>query len=163
MALAVFAAALVAGGLPARDDSFDDATFLKKAIMGGMQEVKLGKLASEKGTDAAVRKFGQRMMKDHTAANKKLMTLAGTLRAEAPTKLDTTHQKEFDRFAAMEGKAFDNAYARHMVEDHEKDLKEFEKASKNAKSKELRELATDLLPTLREHLKMAKDLPGGTR
>jgi len=44
-----------------------------------------------------------------------------------------------------------------MVEDHEKDVKEFEKASKSAQDPDLKAWAAKTLPTLQGHLKMAKD------
>ena len=50
----------------------DDAKFLKEAISGGMLEVKLGELARDKGMDPDVKKFGERMVTDHSKANKEL-------------------------------------------------------------------------------------------
>ena len=43
-----------------------------------------------------------------------------------------------------------------MVEDHEKDVKEFENASKNATDPDLKAWAGKTLPTLQHHLEMAK-------
>jgi putative membrane protein len=46
-----------------------DTTFVRKAAEGGMAEVKLGQLAKEKGSNKAVKEFGDRMVKDHSKAN----------------------------------------------------------------------------------------------
>jgi putative membrane protein len=43
-----------------------------------------------------------------------------------------------------------------MVDDHKKDIDDFEKCSKDAKDPELQALATKALPILREHLDAAK-------
>ena len=43
-----------------------DREFVEKAMMGGMTEVELGKLAQQKGTSDAVKQFGQRMVDDHS-------------------------------------------------------------------------------------------------
>ena len=56
------------------------------------------------------------------------------------------------------GAEFDKAYAKHMVEDHEKAVKLFENASKNIKDPGLKDFATKTLPTIKEHLEMAKKL-----
>jgi putative membrane protein len=45
-----------------------------------------------------------------------------------------------------------------MVSDHEKDVKEFQNASKNAKDMDVKSFASDTLPTLEDHLKMAKEI-----
>ena len=44
----------------------------------------------------------------------------------------------------------------HMVEDHEKDVAEFDKASTSATDADLKAWAGRTLPTLKEHLEMAK-------
>jgi putative membrane protein len=43
-----------------------------------------------------------------------------------------------------------------MVKDHEKDVKEFEKAAKDAKDPDVKTWATNTLPTLKHHLDMAR-------
>jgi len=45
-----------------------------------------------------------------------------------------------------------------MVTDHQTDIPKFENAANNASTAEAKKLASDVLPTLREHLKMAQDL-----
>ncbi len=77
-----------------------------------------------------------------------------------PTRLMEKHQKEVDHFKSLEGDAFDKEYASHAVKDHEMAIAEYTKASKEAKSAELKEFATGKLPKLKEHLKMAKALTG---
>ena len=42
-----------------------DQTFVKKAAQGGMAEVELGKLATQKASSEEVKKFGQRMSSHH--------------------------------------------------------------------------------------------------
>jgi len=46
-----------------------DKMFLHKASMGGFAEVQLGQLAAQKGNSDEVRKFGQKMVDDHSALN----------------------------------------------------------------------------------------------
>jgi putative membrane protein len=45
-----------------------------------------------------------------------------------------------------------------MVKDHEEDIAEFEKEARSGKDADLKAFAEKTLPTLKEHLKMAKEL-----
>src|SRR5690242_8376207 len=58
------------GQLSAQDDKS-----VTDAAQGGMMEVTLGQLATQKATDPAVRDFGQRMVQDHQKADQQLMQL----------------------------------------------------------------------------------------
>jgi putative membrane protein len=50
-----------------------------------------------------------------------------------------------------------------MVKDHEKAASDFEKTSKNAKDPDLKNWASKTLPTIQDHLKMAKDIASKTK
>jgi putative membrane protein len=45
-----------------------------------------------------------------------------------------------------------------MVKDHTKEVKEFEEASNKSKDTDVKDWAAKTLPTLREHLQMARDI-----
>ncbi|HET6194841.1 MAG TPA: DUF4142 domain-containing protein, partial [Acetobacteraceae bacterium] len=64
---AVLAGAVMVGLAAAPARAADEAWVMKVA-KGGMAEVELGKLASEKGSSDAVKQFGQRMVADHSKA-----------------------------------------------------------------------------------------------
>jgi len=144
---------------PAKDDkAFSDAEFVNKAVVGGMTEVALGKLAVANGKSEAVKKFGQKMVDDHSKAGDDLKAAAKKGGFEVPEKLDAEHQKMVDKFKDLKGEEFDKAYVKDMVEDHEKDVKEFGKASKELKDANLKEFATKTLTVVEGHLKMVKEL-----
>ena len=50
-----------------------------------------------------------------------------------------------------------------MVDDHEKDVEEFRKASQDLKDPDLRAWANKTLPVLEHHLAMAKDIASKTK
>jgi putative membrane protein len=135
----------------------DDREFLVKAGEGGIAEVNLGQLASTKAASADVKAFGNQMVSDHSKANDELkalaqqksLTLAGTAGKEG--------EETSNKLSAKNGKDFDKAYMDDMVKDHEKDVKEFEKASKDAKDPDIKAWAAKTLPTLQHHLQMAKE------
>lgn len=141
----------------------EDKEFAMKAAIGGMAEVMGGQTASTKATSADVKAFGQRMVTDHGKANDELKALAAQKGLALPTDIDAEHKEKMDKMSAKSGKDFDKAYMADMVEDHEKDVKEFEKASKDAKDPDLKAWAAKTLPTLQEHLKMAKDTAAKTK
>jgi putative membrane protein len=50
--------------------------FVSDAAVGGMKEVFLSEAALDESTNADIKSFAKRMVKDHTVANKKLMKIA---------------------------------------------------------------------------------------
>jgi putative membrane protein len=140
--------------------SVSDRKFVMEAAMGGMAEVELGKLATKKGTSDAVKAFGQRMVDDHSAANADLTTFASAKGVSLPTALDAKHRAAMARLSRLSGAAFDRGYARDMLADHVKDVAAFKRQSKMGRDADLRAFAGAKLPTLEEHLRMARDLNG---
>ena len=134
-----------------------DKEFMTKAAIGGMAEVSMGQMASTQGTDAGVKAFGNRMVTDHSKANDELKALATTKGMALPTDVDAEHKNVADKMSKKSGKDFDKAYMDDMVEDHEKDVAEFQKASTSAADADLKAWAAKTLPTLQDHLKMAKE------
>jgi putative membrane protein len=135
----------------------DDTTFVNKAAQGGMAEVSLGQMASSKATNPDVKAFGDRMVSDHSKANDELKQLAQSKGVTVPADVDQESKNTADKLSKASGKEFDKAYMDDMVKDHEKDVKEFEKQSKDAKDPDLKAWVTKTLPTLQDHLKMAKE------
>ena len=142
-----------------------DAHFAKEAAQGGMAEVKLGQLAEEKGSNNTVKNFGKRMVEDHSKAGDQLKGVASRESITLPTDISAKDQATYDRLAKLNGAAFDRAYARDMVKDHETDVAAFQKEANAGKDDSLKSFASETLPTLRDHLKQAKDMMktvGGT-
>jgi putative membrane protein len=142
----------------AKDAKDADTHFIMEAASGGMLEVQLGKLATERAASSDVRKFGERMVIDHSKANKELEAVAEKKNVKLPKDLSKKHQEVYDMLAKLKGADFDRAYMKHMVKDHEEDVAEFTKATKELKDDQVKAFATKTLPTLKEHLKMAKEV-----
>jgi putative membrane protein len=135
-----------------------DQTFVKKAAQGGMAEVELGKLATQKASSEDVKKFGQRMVDDHTKANDQLKQIAGNKGVTLPTDLNSKDQAMKERLSKLDGEKFDQAYMKNMVRDHTKDVSEFRKESTSGTDSDLKSFASQTLPTLEDHLKEAKNI-----
>lgn len=134
-----------------------DAHFVMEAAKGGMAEVELGKLATEKASSDEVKKFGQRMVDDHSKANDELKTLAQSKNITLPTAPDSKDKALMDKLSKLSGDAFDRAYMQEMVKDHKKDVSEFRSVSKSGKDADIKAWASKTLPTLEDHLKLAQD------
>lgn len=139
----------------------NDRKFVMEAAMGGMMEVELGRLAVERGSSEGVKQFGQRMIDDHTRANQQLMQIVSGLGVAPPTALDAKHQAMVAKMARLSGAAFDREYMKQMVKDHQKTVALFQREAGRGMQPELKAFASQTLPTLQEHLSMARAMAGG--
>jgi putative membrane protein len=135
-----------------------DTAFVDKAARGGLAEVELGQLAVQKASSDDVKKFGQRMVDDHTKANDELKQVAAQEHMDLPQQMNAKDKATKARLEKLSGKQFDRAYMNNMVKDHQKDVTEFERESKMAKDPAVKGFAEQTLPTLREHLKEAEQI-----
>jgi putative membrane protein len=135
-----------------------DGTFVKNAAQGGMAEVKLGQLAQSNGSNDAVKQFGQRMVTDHSKANDQLKDAASKENISVPADISAKDQATYDSLAKLSGPAFDKAYARDMVTDHEKDIADFNKEATSGRKDSIKNFANETLPTLKDHLKQAREM-----
>jgi putative membrane protein len=140
---------------PAPLDS-TDVEFIRKAAMGGKMEVDLGNIAQSNAASDRVKNFGNMMVTDHSQANGELMQFAQSRNVVLSDSLDKKMKDHMTSMQQMKGKAFDKHYMGMMVDDHVKDVKEFEKASTGAKDPDLRAWAAKTLPVLQKHLDSAK-------
>lgn len=140
-----------------------DLAFVRKAAIGGMAEVELGKLAQRKGSSEPVRQFGAQMVQDHTKTNDELKQIASMKQIDIPQSLDPKHQNDVAHFSTLSGAAFDRAYMKDMVADHRKDIADFKRAAASAKDTDLRTFASRTLPTLESHLQMAQAGSSGAK
>jgi putative membrane protein len=145
---------LVAGAFAADTGS---QKFIKEAIEGNLAEVQMGELAQQKGQSDGVRNFGKMLVTDHGAANQKATAAAGQLGVTPPTEPNKKQKAMHDKMSKMSGAAFDRQFAKEMVDDHKKDIREYEKASK-MKDAAVADYAKDALPTLHKHLDTAQSL-----
>jgi putative membrane protein len=128
-----------------------DKEFVMKASQGGMTEVQLGKLASDKGGSSQVKDFGSQMVKDHSQANDELKSLADKKGFAVSPNLDSKDQAQVDKLSKLSGPAFDKAYVTNQVRAHESTVKLFQEEAKSGQDPDLKAFASRTLPTLQEH------------
>ena len=143
-------------GAPARTLEASDQSFVAEAAQGGMAEVAMGKMAQQRATHAQVKTFGERMVRDHSKANEDLKQVASAKAVTLPTTPGTANQHHADALGKLSGAEFDRAYMKHMVDDHKKDVANFEKAAASAKDPDVKAFAVRTLPTLKAHRELAQ-------
>jgi putative membrane protein len=120
-----------------------------------------GAVASTKGTAAAVRDFGKRMMRDHHQLRAQGAALATKLKVTPAAPSDDAvapaAQKEMDTLnSTAKGKDFDRAYIDAEVDAHKAVLELATKAAGITQTAELKNLIQKAAPTIQGHLDKAE-------
>jgi putative membrane protein len=131
-------------------------TFLKKAIEGNYAEVQMGQLAQQNGQNDGVKKFGQMLSDDHSAANQKAMNAAKSMGMTPPDGPSAKQKADYLKMSKVTGAQFDHDFARHMVADHQKDIAEYKKEAKQSDA--AGEYAKGEIDVLQKHLDTARSL-----
>lgn len=154
--LAGFAAFSVSAqpNLPAKVSGADQA-FLRQAAEIDLSEVDLAQLAQQNATTDQVKQFAQRMIADHTSNLQTLKDLAARKDVTLPDQLSANNTALYARLAKLSGTDFDHAYINAMVEGHTQAVALFKKESQSAADSAVRNYASQTLPVLEEHLKLA--------
>jgi putative membrane protein len=136
-----------------------DSNFIELAMSLGLLQVKLGKLAQDKGSSDGVRDFGKRMVADYSKVNEQLA--AGAKQAAYPHPvLLRQHRQIFDRFNTMSRSSFDKSYLAEMVTGHNEAARLFADEAKNGRVQSLKQLAASLLPDVQQHQSLAMQAAG---
>jgi putative membrane protein len=138
-----------------------DQTFIVDVAKDSMAEVELGKLAVQQAVKPEVRQFGQRMIDDHSKANEELKMLAQQKGITLPSDLDPKTKALKARLEKLSGEQFDRAFMRAMLMDHRKAVNAFKHESASGQDPDVKMWAAKTLPTLEEHLKLARDASKG--
>ena len=133
-----------------------DYKFVRDALKGGSMEISLGQLAAQQGTNQSVRAFGDRMVQDHQKANQELTQLATQKGATIQEPMDKKTDEMAAHLRGLSGTEFDKAYIKMMISDHKTVIKEFQSEAAKADDADLKNWATQTLPTLQEHLRLAE-------
>jgi len=131
--------------------------FILDAAQSGSHEVKMGMLGIERGTNSDLKAYAQRILDDHALSNAEIEALA-RLKGVAlpdPTRTDTS----MERLSRLTGIEFDQEFVREEVDNHLKNIAEYEKEDQSATSdSDIKGFAHSALPKMREHLQQAKAL-----
>ena len=132
--------------------STTDTNFILAAAQGGMTEVELGGLAATNGMRDDVRNFGQMMVKDHTAINTDLKSLAAQKGVTLPDNLDAKHRAMVEKLSSFTGSEFDDAYIAAMIKGHKSDAKAFKAEAAATTYADVKSFLDKSIPVVEVHL-----------
>src|SRR5918993_3562087 len=107
------AAALIssaAGAFAQGKTSKTAQTFITKAVQGNLAEVAMGQLAQQNAASDQVKKYGQQLVTDHTAAGQKATAAAEQMGVTPPTEPNRKQKADHAKMSKMPGEAFDRAF-----------------------------------------------------
>ena len=151
-----------AGELNAQQDqskqlSHRDKKFADEANQSNLAEIQMGQLAAKSAQSSSVKQYGEKLAKDHQQAEQKLTAICQQKGIPVTKELKGEYQKTLDHLSTA-GSEFDKQFLDHAIKHHRKDIAEFEKEAQRGEDPALRSFASETLPTLREHLKIAQTL-----
>src|ERR1700680_2311155 len=141
--------------------AWTDANILALLDEANAADSAAGAVAATKGTAAAVRDFGKRMMRDHHQLRAQGEALAKKLNvtpaAPSDDPVTPAAQKEMDTLnSTAKGKDFDRAYIDAEVDIHKAVLDIATKAAAQTQTAELKNLIQKAAPTIQGHLDRAE-------
>jgi putative membrane protein len=136
----------------------EDMDFFDTATQHNLFQVKLGQLVVKQGASEDVKRFAQRMVDDHAKADQRLAEVAKKEGLSMPQELDKKHADQLGRFSQLNGAKLDLEYMNQMVSEHKDYMAAFEREAKDGKDLALKQVAASILPTLHEHLSVARQV-----
>ena len=133
-----------------------DAGFIREQLAVGDKQVGLARLASERATRPAVRKFGEMMLRDYRQASEELRQIASRQQVNAGAENEQL-KVERERLSRLSGEQFDREYLDEIIADHQDAVGDLENAAKG-NDPEIAQWAARNLPIVRRHLDEAQQL-----
>lgn len=136
--------------------SHQDKEFLSYAAEDNQAEIALCLLAEKKASSPAIKAFARLMVDDHTAIESRLAAVANAEKASLPEGVGQDGKDTHDKLDPLTGSAFDSAFLKAQIKDHENDLKRFGHEASTTKNESLRQYASETGPLLEQHLALAQ-------
>jgi putative membrane protein len=140
------------------------AEVLTKMHLINQFEIKAGKLAEEKGSTYKVRAYGDRLHRDHTMADNKVMDFAKLYKIQFVTSpemsnLEQTHEEMVSNLASLSGLDFDRKFLELMNQGHKQAIGMLGVARLQLPSSApLHRLISMVIPILEQHDTIANQL-----
>lgn len=143
--------------------------FLERLHASNQREIRLSRLAQEQASSPAVREFAQRLVRDHTQADQRVMSFAqrknmrlGEPRAinDMDRKLMDAQRATGDAMQGLQGRAFDHLYMADMLASHDFSLFRLQAAPQQFRDPEIGRLAQELQTTVGQHRDQAYRILG---
>jgi putative membrane protein len=134
-----------------------EQAFVQQAARGNELEVELAKMAQDKAQNEQVKDYARQLEQDHSRALDELENVADRASLDLEEPDDAMRASLKDPLENTDEAQFDARYISQMIDEHRKDIAEFEKHQSTATG-ELRAYIDKTLPVLRQHLERAEAL-----
>jgi putative membrane protein len=166
-----------------RGEAVNATQFIRMAEMSNRSEIAAARLAEQKSENAQVKQFARRMTQDHEQLGQNMQKVVQQLPASVTAGLNTgtatpgqttsgpssttpgqaqgldqKHTALLQQLQDARGRQFDQLYIRQQVQAHQEAVDLFSNYAQSGDNPQLKQLASQALPTLREHLQMAQQL-----
>ena len=137
-----------------------DSKLIFQMASSNIMEVRLGQMAQQKASNAAVKQFGQQMATDHTNLENQLTGLVSKNGTNFQPGMSKENEAEVSRLEKLSGAQFDQQYMTSMIQHHQQDISTLQSQGQSAKSGEARQMIAASLPVLQQHLTLATQVGG---
>jgi putative membrane protein len=135
-----------------------DKTFVQTAMEVNLAEIQVGQLAAQKGATDGVKRFGQRLVSDHTRLEDEMKPIAARIGVTPPAELAPDDQALLTKLQGESGATFDMTFVNAMVSGHKQGVQLYKTEETNGQDAAVKESATKGEPVIAAHLRMAERL-----
>lgn len=137
----------------------EDISLMNNLAQLNIAAIEAGRLALEKSRSDQVRNFAQQMLDQHTAALQQLQTLAQTKGITLPDETDLQHKSRAMALRILSGNTFDSQYLKRVgISVHLRTIELLQQAQDSATDPDLKAMASQMLPPVQGHLRMARHI-----
>jgi putative membrane protein len=146
-----------------------DPNIAAVASAANQDEIQSSRVALEKGENAQVKQFAQRMVDDHSRMEQEMQALLqskGITPQDNPqsTQMKQAAQTAIQTLQGMTGRQLDSAYVAHQVRAHQATLQALETMLiPNARDPQMKAMLETARPAVAQHLADAQKLQGSIR
>ena len=105
-----------------------------------------------------MKQFAQKMVDDHTKMGDQMKEAAQKEGISVPSGVSAKDKELRTKLSSLSGEAFENAYIKAMVKDHQHDLSEFKKEANSGNDTSIKDAASQGEQVIIEHLKMVEQI-----
>ncbi len=123
---------------------------MRVAATSDLYETEASRLAEQRAQSAEVKRFAERMLRDHGKTTGELKGMLGQLQGvsaqQMPTRLDQQHETLMQQLQGAQGAEFDRAFARQQVQSHQAAVDLFRAYAQSGDDARLKQWASQTLP-----------------
>jgi putative membrane protein len=139
-----------------------DKAWAKMSAAADMAEIRLSKVAQEKGTSEQVKQHAAKMIEDHTKSSQELKQIASQHKIDLKVEIPEEKKEAIQEITQKSGAEFDQAYMDHQLAAHRMAVAHYQNGAELLKNQELQSFAQKTLPIIQGHLSMLQKQSGHT-